>query len=94
MDEFFTWSTLATYAGALAATMVVTQLFKDVGFIQKLPTRIFSWIVAAVIMILANLFTGTLTWGSGALSVVNAVVVSLAANGGYDFIASGFKKTK
>lgn len=88
MDEFFTWTTLATYAGALAATMAVTQLFKEVGFLAKLPTRIFSWIVAAIVLILSNLFTGTLTLGSAALSLINAVVVSLAANGGFDLIKS------
>ena len=88
MDAFFSWATLATYAGALGATMAITQLFKDVHFVDKLPTRIFSWIVAAIVLILANLFTGTLTWGSAALSVINAVVVSLASNGGYDLIKS------
>ncbi len=94
MEEFFTWSALATYAGALVATMLITQLFKEVSFIGKLPTRIFSWIVAVVILILANLFTGALTWGSAVLSLVNAVVVSLAANGGYDFIKTEAWKKK
>ena len=86
--EFFTWSMLATYAGALAATMGITQLLKDVGFIDKIPTRIFSWAVAVVVLIIAELFLGTLTVESGVLCAVNAVVVSLAANGGYDLIAN------
>jgi hypothetical protein len=94
VEEFFTWSGLATYAGALVATILVTQLFKEVSFIQKLPTRIFSWIVAFAILILANLFTGALTWGSAVLSLVNAVIVSLAANGGYDFITTEAWKKK
>ena len=34
MSEFFTWQTLATYAGATSATAVFTQLFKGVGFIK------------------------------------------------------------
>jgi hypothetical protein len=86
--EFFSWAMLATYAGALAATMGITQLLKDVGFIDKIPTRIFSWIVAAVVLIVAELFLGSLTVESGVLCAVNAVVVSLAANGGYDLIAN------
>ncbi len=88
MEEFFNWSTLATYAGALTATMAVTELFKGVGFVEKIPTRLFSWMISALILIFANLFMDTLTWSSGALSLINAVVVSLAANGGYDLIKS------
>jgi hypothetical protein len=87
MNDFFTWTMLATYAGALAATMGITQLLKGVGFIDKIPTRIFSWIVAAVVLIAATAFTGALTAESGVLALINAVVVSLAANGGYDLIA-------
>ncbi len=87
MNDFFTWTMLATYAGALAATMGITQLLKGVGFIDRIPTRLFSWIVAAVILIVASYFIGGLTVESAALCLINAVVVSLAANGGYDAIA-------
>ncbi len=85
---FFTWAVLATYAGALAATMAVTQLLKGVGFISKVPTRIFSWIIAALILIAATFFMGALTLDSAFLCLINAVVVSLAANGGYDLITA------
>ncbi|OQA72447.1 MAG: hypothetical protein BWY35_01394 [Firmicutes bacterium ADurb.Bin248] len=90
--EFFTWSMLATYSGALAATMGITQLLKGVGFIEKIPTRIFSWVIAVIVLIAANFFLGSLTADTVGISFLNAVVVSLAANGGYDLIAS-VKKT-
>lgn len=86
MNEFFTWTILATYAGALAATMGITQLLKGVGFIDKLPTRVFSWIVALIVLVAAELFLGSFTAESGVLCAINAVVVSLAANGGYDLV--------
>jgi len=44
--------------------------------------------VASVVLIAALYFTDALNWASAALSLVNGVVVSLAANGGYDLIAS------
>ncbi len=94
MEEFFAWSTLATYAGALGATMAVTQIFKGVGFIEKIPTRLFSWMVASVVLIAALYFTDALNWASAALSLVNGVVVSLAANGGYDLIKYAGTKLK
>ena len=92
MNEFFTWTTLATYAGATAAVGLITQLFKGVGFIDKIPTRITSYAIALVVLLAATFFTGGLTLESGVLCVVNAVVVSLASNGAYDALAGVSKK--
>ena len=92
MNEFFTWTTLATYAGATLATSLITQLIKGVGFIDKIPTRITSYAIALVVLLAATFFTGGLTLEAGALCVINAVVVSLAANGAYDALASAPKK--
>ena len=91
MNEFFTWTTLATYAGATLATSLITQLIKGVGFIDKIPTRITSYAIALVVLLAATLFTGGLTLEAGALCVINAVVVSLAANGAYDAVARNKK---
>ena len=78
-------------AGAVAATTLITQLLKGVSFIDKLPTRVFAYIVALVILLAATAFTGGLTWSSGGLCVINAAVVALAANGAYDAVTT--KKT-
>ena len=90
-NEFFTWTMLLTYAGATLATSLVTQLIKGVGFIDKIPTRLTSYVIALVVLIAATFFTGGLTLETGALCVINAVVVSLAANGAYDAIARNKK---
>ena len=76
-----------TYAGATLATSLVTQLIKGLGFIDKIPTRITSYAIALVVLLAATFFTGGLTLEAGALCVINAVVVSLAANGAYDAVA-------
>lgn len=91
MNEFFTWTTLATYAGSTAAVGLITQLFKGLGFIDKIPTRITSYAIALVVLLAATFFTGGLTLEAGALCVINAVVVSLAANGAYDAVARNKK---
>lgn len=84
MNEFFTWAMLGTYAGITACVAMITQVFKDVGILKKLPTRIFSYIVAVIVLLVSTVFTDGLTWSSGVLCLVNAVVVSLAANGTFD----------
>jgi len=90
--EFFTWAMLGTYAGALAATGLITQLLKDAHIFEKIPKRIFAWMIAFPVLLAANYITGTLTIESAILCAINAVVVGLAANGGYDLLAT-FKKS-
>ena len=82
--EFFTWTTLATYAGAVLATTLLVQLTKGIGFIDRIPTRIYSYVIALVVLLLAAWFTATLTWSQAALCLINAAVVSLASNGAFD----------
>ena len=87
MNEFFTWASLGTYAGAVLATTIVTQLLKGLPFIDKMPTRIFSYIVAALVLLAATIFGGEINISAIALCFVNAAVVSLAANGAFDALA-------
>lgn len=91
-EGFFSWAMLATYAGATAATVAVTQVFKGVGFIDRIPTRIFSYAVALIVLLAATAFTSGLTVEAAVLCVVNAVVVSLAANGAFDAVSTKAKE--
>ena len=86
MNDFFTWGLLSSYSGAILAVTLVTQFVKGVGFIDRIPTRFVSWVIAVIVLILAQLFTAQLTVSTGILTLLNAVVVSLAANGTYDAI--------
>ena len=87
--QFFTGKELATYAGALAATLILTQLLKGVGFIERIPTRIFSWVIAFCVLVVANaLFIGNLTGGTIFLCFFNAAIISLASNGAYDGVVA------
>lgn len=92
MDNFFDWGMLGTFAGAAAATGIVTQAVK--GIFQKIPTQIVSYVIAVVILGLATAATGGASdWTGWALVPLNAVVVSLSANGGFEAIKR-VKKTK
>lgn len=83
MDSFFDWTMLGSFAGAAAATGIVTQAVK--GIFQKIPTQIVSYVIAAAILALATAATGTASnWTGWALVPLNAVVVALTANGGFD----------
>lgn len=86
MEEFFTWSALGTYAGATLAVTLITQLIKGIGWIDKIPTRITSYVVALIVLIAAAAVAGELTWATAGLAIINAVVVALAANGAFDAV--------
>lgn len=92
LGEFFTWAMLGTYAGALAATLLFTQLLKGIWF-ASWPTQTLSYAIALVTLIGANLAMGTLTLDSGFLCVFNAGIVCLAANGGFNTLKAATKKT-
>ena len=88
--NFFDWASLATCVGATAAVTIITQLIKEVGFIKKIPTQLLSYIISLVVMYPAFYFTGQLNTSSAVLILFNSVVVSLAANGGYEAIKKVF----
>lgn len=81
--EFFDWTMLGTLTGAVLAVAIITQLIKDLPFVAKFPTQIVSYVLALVLLLAAQTFTSGLSASTAALSVINAAMVSLAANGGY-----------
>ena len=89
MQEFFTWAMLGTYAGAVLATTLITQLIKE--WLKSVPTRIVSYVIALVVLLAAAAFNNALTLADGALCLFNAVIVSLAANGGFEALKDAKK---
>ena len=79
-----TWQSLTTYGGSVLATGIVTQFMKDIPCCKRVPTRLFSYLVALTLLLLATAFTSGLTLADTAIVPINAMVVSLASNGAYD----------
>ena len=83
--EAYTWQYLATIVGATAATLLIVQFLKlPLDKLWKIPTRAVTYIIALLLMVLAQYFTSGLTLESAVLAVVNAFVVALAAFGSYE----------
>ena len=83
--EPFTWAYLASIAGATAATLLIVQFLKvPLDKVWKIPTRLFVYVIALLIMIVATVFTGGLTIDTALLAVVNAFIVALTAYGSYE----------
>ena len=84
--EFFAWSTLATYAGAVLFTTMVTQFIKKASCLDKVPTQVISYIIAVIGLLAGTYFSGPFTLNNAALCFVNGIIVAIAANGTYDNI--------
>lgn len=79
------WESLGTIAGATAAVLMIVQLIKaPLDRVWKLPTRLVVYVIALGLMLTAQAFNGGLTWQSGLLAAVNAVMVALSAYGAYE----------
>lgn len=92
MNEFVTWTTLGTYAGAVMMVTIITQFLKQTP-LAKLNAQLLAYIVAVAILIGAEAFNGpTVTVQGVILCLLNAVIVALAANGTYDAATTGMVK--
>lgn len=89
---FFSWQELASCAGALAMVTVITQVTKNWGFLKKIPTQLWSYTVALVVLFPAYFFAGQLSVESGFLIPFNAVLITLAANGGFEAVRKMFEQ--
>lgn len=85
--EFFDWSMLGSCAGASLAVGVLTQITKEIPGLNALPTQLWSYLLALFILLLALVFGPGFSLQGAALAVINAALVSLAANGGYEAVS-------
>ena len=83
--EPFTWVALGTIAGCTAFALLFVQLIKaPLDKVWKIPTRALVYAVCLVVMLVSVAFTDGLSWQSGLLAAVNAVIPTLAAMGAYE----------
>ncbi len=90
MEDFITVRSLLTYGGAAAASAAVTQILKPL--IAKLPftvsPRLVSYLIALAITLTATALSGSKELSDYLICTVNAALISLSSNGGYDLIKS------
>ena len=85
MNEFFDWAMLGSFAGAVTATTIITQFIKNA--LQKIPTQIVSYLVALLVLAVSMVATGGASdWTGWALVPLNAILVSVSANGTFSVV--------
>ena len=94
MNDFMTPETLATFAGLVAAVAIIVQFTKSLVKKQfnDYAVRIYAFIIA---LVLTFIFAPVGYDVQGiTLTIVNAILVTLAAMGGYEVIADPFAEKK
>lgn len=81
----YTWEYLASIAGATALTLLIVQFLKvPLDRVWRIPTRLFVYFIALLILLVATAFTTGLTLQNGLMAFVNAFLVALTAYGAYE----------
>lgn len=86
-NDFITMETLATFAGLVAAVSILVQFTKSIvkNRFGDAAVRIYTFIIA---LILTFIFAKSGTGIEGiVLTIINSIIVAIAAMGGYEVIA-------
>lgn len=89
MNEFVTWQSLGSYAGAVMMVTLITQFLKQLPLVGRLHPQLTAYAAALLLMLAAEWFGGSFSLSSALLTAVNAVMVALAAGGTYDAATVG-----
>lgn len=90
-NNFLTIDYLKTFMGTVVVTMLMVQFFKELPGIKKIPTRYFTFLVALFNILMCAILTDSFTIVGLYLMLINAMLVTFTATGGYDFTIGKIK---
>ena len=83
LNDFLSLTYVASYVGSVVVIMLVTQFVKELPLITRIPTRYLVSIIALVHMLIV--VRPALAVEDIYLTLINALLLTLTATGGYDF---------
>lgn len=81
MENFLTWDVLTTYASFISIVFMVVEFTKTLKFINKIPTKYWSFFISFVLLITTNLVMGTFKYVDIVLYILTSISISLGSNG-------------
>lgn len=93
-ENGYGWGYLGTIAGATAAVLLIVQYSKaGIDKIGHIPTRLYVYVLAVLILFAAKFLGGKFYVGDIPLILLNSVMVATAAMGSYEVMFSRATKT-
>lgn len=81
MENFLTWDILTTYTSFITAVYMLVEFTKELKYINKIPTKYWSFFIAFILLTITNLVMGTFKLVDIILYMLTAVSISLGSNG-------------
>ena len=93
MDTFLTWEVLLTFSGLVGAVYMVVEFTKEIKFINKIPTKYWSFFISFALLLITNLVLGSFKIEDVILYLLTSISISLGSNGLSNF-NNGGKESK
>lgn len=86
ISNFLTQSFLSTFTGSIVAVEVIVAVTKELPLIKKVPTKMYTAILAFVHLLVINMANGTLKAHISDVYClfINSIVIAVLLCGGYD----------
>ena len=81
MDTFLTWEVLLTFSGLVGAVYMVVDFTKEIKFINKIPTKYWSFFIAFILLCATNIVMNTFRVADIILYLLTSISISLGSNG-------------
>lgn len=81
MEQFLTWDVLKDYVSFVGIVFSIVAFTKQAPLIKRIPTRLWSFIVTIILLLLVNLHNSTFVYWDIVLYIINAILISSSANG-------------
>lgn len=84
IEDFITSDMLKDYAMLVTIVFAVVQFTKELGYLRKIPTRLYSAVIALLIIAYRYLLFYEFVPAHIPLYIFTAIFISATANGVYD----------
>lgn len=91
MEQFLTWESISDYVTFVGIVFSIVAFTKKAWLINKIPTRLWSFIVSFLLLLIVNIHENTFNYFDIVIYGINAILISSSANGIADANKGGVK---
>ena len=81
MEQFLTWEMISDCVTFVGIVFSIVAFTKNAWVINKIPTRLWSFVVAFLLLIVTNIHSNSFEWFDLIIYAINAIIISSSANG-------------
>lgn len=95
MSEFINIDYLGSLTGCVAVVILLTQFFKEIiTKYVKIPAKYVTFIFSLTTMLAYQICTGSFSFKNIYILLLNSIIVTLTASGGYEYTIKTIQENK